>query len=78
MDNQVPNPIPSYIAAILRTVGALVAGYAIAKGYITAEQAPQIGGAILALIVAGWSIFQKVNAHGAFKAAVAAPAGFVK
>lgn len=72
-----PSPIPSYVASILRTVGGIVGGYLIGKGYITAEQAPEIGGGVLALIVAGWGLYQKLSAHKALTAAIAAPAGRV-
>lgn len=70
-----PNPVPSYLASILRTVGGIVGGWLIGKGYITAEQAPEIGGGLLALVVAAWGLIQKLNAHKALKSAIAAPGG---
>lgn len=72
--DQAPNPVPSYLATLLRTLGGMVGGYLIGKGYITAEQAPEIGGGLLAAVVAIWGIVQKINAHKALKSAIASPA----
>lgn len=73
--DQTPSAVPSYVASILRTVGGIVGGWLIGKGYITAEQAPEIGGGLLAVVVAVWGIIQKINAHKALKSAISAPSG---
>lgn len=73
--NNTPNAIPSYVASILRTGGGIIGGYLIGKGYITADQAAELGGASLAVIAVGWSLYQKYAAHKALTAAIAAPAG---
>lgn len=78
MDPQNSSAVPAYVASLLRTVGGMVGGYLIGKGYITAEQAPEIGGALLTIGIAVWSVVQKYNANKALQAAIAAPAGFSK
>ena len=75
MDNETPNALPSYLTSLLRTLGGLLGGYLIGKGYITAEQAPEIGGGVLAVAVAVWGLVSKYRSHKALKAAIAAPAG---
>jgi hypothetical protein len=65
------SPMPSYVASLLRTVGAVLGGYLIEKGFISAQQAPELGGAVLAIIVVAWSLVQKYNAHKALTAAKA-------
>lgn len=70
--------IPSYVTSLLRTAGGLIGGYLIGKGYISGEQAATIGGALLALVVAGWSMYSKYKANAALNAAIAAPKGFAK
>lgn len=67
--NNTPNPFPSYIGSIARSLGGVVAGYVIAKGYFTAEQTAQIGGGLAAAAIAGWSLYQKWRAHKMLKAA---------
>lgn len=67
-----PSIIPSYITSILRTAGGVIGGYLIAKGYITAENAPELGGAALTVIVALWSLYQKLSAHKTLTAAIRA------
>lgn len=69
------NALPTYLTSLLRTLGALIGGWLIGKGYITAEQAPQIGGALLAVFVAGWGLYSRHLADKKLKAAIAAPAG---
>lgn len=67
-------PVPAYVATVVRSVAATIGGWAIGKGYITAEQAPEIGGALLVLATVVWGLIQKHNAHKDLKAAIAAPA----
>lgn len=70
--------LPSYVLSILSTVGALIGGYLISKGYLTASAATEIGGGILAVIVAGVGLYEKTHAVNALNAAIAAPAGVAK
>jgi hypothetical protein len=70
-----PNPIPSYLAGILRTALAFLAGLLVTKGWITAEQSAELVGAGLVVITAAWGIYQKYAAHKDLKSAIAAPAG---
>lgn len=70
-----PSALPAYVASIVRTVAGPIGGYLIGKGYLTADQAPEVAGLLVVLATGIWSFVQKVNAHKALKAAVAAPSG---
>lgn len=74
MNDNSPSVVPSLFGTVLRAAGSAIGGYLIGKGYITAEQAPELGGAALTLIVAVWGLYSKLRAHSTLKAAIAAPA----
>lgn len=56
---------------ILRTVLASVAGYFIGKGYVNAEDAEVLIGALTTLAVGAWSIYQKLKTSKQIKVAAA-------
>lgn len=70
--------IPLYVMSILRAVGGMLGGYLIGKGYITAEDATSVGGALLAVFVVLWSIHAKRQSIKALNDAIAAPSGRAK
>lgn len=75
MEPTTPSVIPSYVTGLLRTVGGIIGGYLIGKGYITAEQAAPLAAGALALVGAIWTIYSKNVANKKLKVAIAAPAG---
>lgn len=66
--------MPSYVTSLLRVLGGVIGGWLIAKGYITADQAPEIGGAVLTLVASGWAITHTASTRAALTSAIAAPA----
>jgi hypothetical protein len=73
-----PSPLPSYAASLLRTGLGFVAGALVSKGIVSADQAPELVGAAVAIITLIWSLVQKAKAHEALTKAIAAPAGKAK
>lgn len=69
---------PVYLTSLLRALGGVIGGYLIGKGYLTAEDATAIGGGLLAVIVALWSIHAKRKSIKALRDAIAAPSGKAK
>ncbi len=50
------------IAGIVRALVAAAGGYFVGQGYIDAETATTVGGAIVTLAVAAWSVWSKKKA----------------
>lgn len=73
--DQAPNPIPSYIATVIRTVLGFLAGIMVSKGVVDASQSDALVGAALTLVPIIWGVIQKVNAHKDLQAAIEAPVG---
>lgn len=67
--------LPSYLTSLLAVIGSFIGGLLVSKGYFTAEQLPQLGGAALAVVIAVWRLYAKSVHRAALAAAVAAPAG---
>lgn len=78
MPDEAPSAIPAYAAGLLRQGISMLAGYLVAKGVVSQEQAPEIVGGGLVVISAAWSWYQKASAQRHLKAAIAAPAGQAK
>lgn len=76
--DQAPSPVPSYAAGILRNAISGLVAYAAGKGWLPADQAPEVVAGAVVLVSAIWSIIQKRNAHVDLKAAIAAPTGQAK
>lgn len=70
--------IPLYLTSLLRQVAAMIAGYLLAKGYITAEDVPAISGALLAVAAILWSLNSRRKSVKALNDAIAAPSGEAK
>lgn len=49
-------------AGALRALLATIGGALVANGHITAEQNQMLAGAIVSLLVVGWSVWQKRKA----------------
>lgn len=67
------------IAAVVRTtVAAPIAGALVAHGVIMASNQEQVTGALIALLIGIWSLYQKRMTRKVIRAAIAAPAGQAK
>lgn len=51
------------LLGLVRTALAVFGGWLVSKGYIAHDQAPEIEGAALTLVIAGFSILDKVVAR---------------
>lgn len=69
-------PLPSYTAAVIRTGLGMAGGWLIGKGYVTADQLPEIGGLALGLLTLVWSLAHKVTTSKALQAAQDAAKGY--
>lgn len=49
-------------AGVVRALVAAAGGYFVGQGYISAEMATTVGGAIVTLAVAAWSVWAKRKA----------------
>jgi hypothetical protein len=47
------------IKSLVRHILSAAGGYLVAKGLVSADQLPEIVGAVLTLIAAGWGIMSK-------------------
>lgn len=70
------NPVPAYLGSIVRTAMAVAGGYLVAKGYVTTDQIPEVGGAVLALVTLVWSLAHKAAVQKAIADAISAGKGF--
>lgn len=78
MEPTTPSAVPSYVAAIIRTLLGVLGGWLIGKGYVTADQLPELGGILLGAATLIWSIAHKVNVAKAFKDAQDAAKAYQK
>jgi hypothetical protein len=78
MNDTEPSAIPAYLASMIRTGLTALGGYLVGKGFLTAEQAPEVAGAVLTGLSAVWSLYQKWSANQKLSDAIAAPAGKAK
>lgn len=76
MEPTTHSAIPAYFAALVRALLSFGGGYLVAKGWITTEQLPEVGGAVLALIALIWSFSHKASVQNAIKAAQDASKGY--
>jgi hypothetical protein len=60
-DSTTNAPAPGYIQGAVRTALALGGGFLIGKGYVTADQLPELGGAVVGVGVFIWSMVHKSN-----------------
>lgn len=58
-ENKMLMPNSEQTFGALRTLVAFLGGLAVARGWISADQMTQIGGAIVTLGILGWSIWSK-------------------
>lgn len=70
-----PNPIPSYVATLVRTAISFAAGFLVSKGWLTTEQSAEVVGAALVLVPVVWGLISHRNAHVDLQKAIAAPEG---
>lgn len=75
MGDTAPNPVPSYVASLVRYALSAAAGFLIGKGVLDAHTADALSGAALAVLPVLWGFIAKRNTHKALAAAIAAPAG---
>ena len=71
------DPTLSMILAGMRTLTAMLGGFAIAKGWMNADQVTQVSGAIIVLATAGFALYSQYRnkQHVAVALALPAPAG---
>lgn len=74
----VVSPVPSYITTGLRLVGGVVGGWLIGKGYFSAEQAAEVGGASMVLLTTLWAFYSSHSKTKKLNDAISAPAGYAK
>ena len=63
------------IKGIVRALLGAAAGYVVAKGWLDADMANEVIGAVLLIMTAGWSVFDKKTAEVKLQKAVSAPEG---
>lgn len=67
---------PGYIQGLVRTLMAVAGGFMIGKGWVTAEQLPEVAGLAVAVAVGIWSLIHKLNLATALQNAVTAGRDF--
>jgi hypothetical protein len=67
------DPTLSMLLAGLRTLTAMLGGFAIAKGWITSDQVTQISGAIIVLATSGFALYSQYHNKENIKVALAMP-----
>ena len=67
------DPTLSMILATIRTLTAMMGGFAIAKGWITSDQVTQISGAVVVLATAGFAIYSQYRNKQHVAVALATP-----
>lgn len=77
MDTQ-PNLLPASLGAVLRQLLTFAGGILVSRGLVSADQAPELVGAVLTVAGIAWSLVQKRRASKALAAAIAAPAGLAR
>lgn len=69
---------PALLTTIVRQVLMTGGAWAVGKGYITGEQAIQLGGAAVAVAGAVWGLYSRYVNTRKLNDAIAAPAGKAK
>ena len=64
------DPTLSMILAGMRTLTAMLGGFAIAKGWTTSDQVAQISGAFVVLVTAGFALYSQYHNKEHVKAAL--------
>ena len=67
------DPTLAMVLAGMRTLTAMLGGFAIAKGWITSDQATQISGAIVVLATSGFALYSQYHNKANIKLALAMP-----
>ena len=67
------DPTLSMILAVARTLGAMVGGYAIAKGWITSDNLTQISGGLVVVVTAGFAAYSQYRNKQHVAQALATP-----
>jgi hypothetical protein len=61
------------LLAGIRTLTAMLGGFAIAKGWITSDQVTQISGAVVVLATSGFALYSQYHNKANIKLALAMP-----
>ena len=67
------DPTLSMLLAGMRTLTAMLGGFAIAKGWVTSDQMTQISGAIVVLGTSGFALYSQYHNKQNIKIALAMP-----
>jgi hypothetical protein len=67
------DPTLSMILAGMRTLTAMLGGFAIAKGWITSDQMTQVSGAVVVLATSGFALYSQYHNKENIKVALAMP-----
>jgi hypothetical protein len=67
------DPTLSMALAGVRTAAAMAGGFAMAKGWVTSDQATQISGALVVLVTAGFALYTQYRNKQHIKIALAMP-----
>lgn len=55
--------LPSLLTTLLRYVAGPIGGFLVGKGWIMADQVPQVAGVLLSIGAAGWGLYQTWRSH---------------
>ena len=56
-----PSVLPDVVKTIIRWVAGPLGGFLIGRGWISADQAMQLPGLIMALVAGGWALYSTVS-----------------
>ena len=77
-DVKLPAEWPGQVQGLARTILSFGGGYIVAKGWLTGEQAMQLAGIAVPVVVFAWGALTRHLHHKALNAAIMAPAGQAK
>ncbi len=67
------NPLPSILTTLLRYVAAPIGGFLLGKGWIMADQLPEVAGVLMFVASGVWGIYSTWKTHGKLVTVAADP-----